>query len=323
MAGGVAAAALFAAAAAAGAVLPVVLSPVAAHADGSFDSAMLSLLNQDRSSHGVPPLQSSASLGGIAESTPYGGCGYGVAGRAEDMLQRNYLSHQILDCGSQTVYDMLRADNVGFSQAGEIIGYASGITDPSAAASYINQKFMSDSEHSSIILDPSFTVAGVGSWWTASGQTWSGAGSAQSQVVVTAVDFIQPPPGSSGGGAPAPVVHQAAPPHTGTATQRQPAVTGAGARAARPTPLQLAVARPPHTDAAPQTGVLGEAPAQDGDQLAGASPAQAGAVVHRVPALTGTSLALTGAGAAGLAGLSAARRVGARRRRRRTPSSTG
>jgi uncharacterized protein YkwD len=170
------------------------LSPAAVvHADGTFDSAMLSLLNQDRASHGLAPLQSSAALGGLAETSTYGGCGFTIAGRAEDMLQRNYFSHTILGCGSQTVFNVMRADAIAFNGAAENIGYASGISNPAAAAQWVNNQFMQSPEHAGNILDPSYNTIGIGSWWTSAGQTWSGTGTRMSDAVVVSTVFINAP----------------------------------------------------------------------------------------------------------------------------------
>src|SRR5207245_9218912 len=80
-------------------------SPATAFADGSFDSQLFSLLNQDRSANGLGPLQLDSRLASLSESGGYGGCGYGIAGRAEDMIQRNYFSHTILNCGGQHVFN--------------------------------------------------------------------------------------------------------------------------------------------------------------------------------------------------------------------------
>lgn len=204
------------------------LSPVGVHADASFDSALLTLLNNDRTSRGLPPLQSSGPLQGVAESSNYGGCGYTVQGRAEDMLQRNYFSHTILNCGSQNVFSMMRAEGIPFGSAAENIGWASGISDPNAAAQYINDHFMASSEHEANILNSSFTTVGIGSWRTASGQTWSGAGSAQSNAIVVAVAFTDGPRTASAP-APAPPVHHSAAP--------APARTSAANAAAPAAPL--------------------------------------------------------------------------------------
>lgn len=237
------------------------LAPAVVHADSSFDSALLSLLNQDRASHGLAPLRSSSAVAPLAESAPYGGCGYTVDGRAEDMIQRNYMGHTIPNCGSQNVFNMLRAAGIPFTAAAENLGYTSGVDDPNQAAQWINQEFMNSSVHAGNILNPNYTMVGVGSWHTAPGQTWSGAGSTMNDVLVTSVVFVNSP-SSAPPPAPAPTT---APRTTTTAT-------------ARPRPSSAPVRRP----AMPEVGVL---------------PAPAEAVVLAVPTPAATA-ASTGDGTA-------------------------
>lgn len=167
--------------------------PAVAHADSSFDAALFSLLNQDRVSHGLPPLQQSPVLGGLAESSAYGGCGYGISGRAEDMVRRNYFSHTIPACGGQTVLNVLRAEGVPYTAAAENLGWVNAISDPAAAARWVNNHFMASPEHRANILNPAFTIAAIGSWWTSPGQTWSGAGPAVTNAVVVAAEFTNGP----------------------------------------------------------------------------------------------------------------------------------
>ena len=169
------------------------LAPLAVHADSTFDSALFALLNQDRAAHGLLPLQSSSTLGALAEASGYSGCGYSVSGRAEDMVRRNYFSHTILNCGGRNVFDVMRAYAVPFTAAGENMGYVSGISDPNAAARWINNNFMSSPDHVANILNPDYTTVGIGSWRTASGQTWSGAGSSLSNVLVVTEEFTNGP----------------------------------------------------------------------------------------------------------------------------------
>jgi uncharacterized protein YkwD len=281
-----------------------------AHADSSFDSALLSLLNQDRASHGLPALQSSGPLGGLAESSSYSGCGYTIAGRAEDMIQRNYFSHTLLNCGSQNVFSIMRADGIPFGSAAENLGYASGISDPTSAAQWINTHFMDSSEHEANILNSAFTTVGIGSWRTAAGQNWSGAGSSMSNVIVAAVEFTD---------GPRPAATAPAPRHV-TAARAVLASVAAAAPPARP------AAHLPGP-AMPATGALGLAPLDD-DDLAPVrwhSDAVYEVASWRVSdepgsssGTTPVSVAATGA-ALVLALLEWVRRMLARRRRRAVP----
>ena len=218
--------------------IKVGVAPAAAHADSSFDAALFSLLNQDRVGHGLPPLQQSPALGDLAESSSYGGCGYSITGRAEDMLRRNYFSHTILACGGQTMFNMLRAGGVPYTAAAEDLGWVNAISDPVAAARWVNNHFMASPEHRANILDPGFTTAAIGSWWTSPGQTWSGAGPAVTDAVVVAAEFTNGPRAA----APAPPPQAAPPPpHPGIA---------AATPLAAPTPVAQP-ALPPASTAAP------------------------------------------------------------------------
>jgi len=258
------------------------LSATTAHADSRFDDALFSLFNQDRAGQGLPALQSSPQLSALAETTTYTGCGYSIPGRAEDMVARNYFSHTILNCGSRTVFDIMRADGIAFSSAGENLGYASGVSDPVAAAQWVNSQFMQSPEHAGNILDPNFNTVGIGSWWTASGQTWSGAGGAQSNVIVTAAELIQspapPPPATTR--APSPT----APPRPSTTTTAHaaPRVTTPAASTLRVVAPAMAV---PPAAAPPDTGVVMEVADGDAPGLHGQDPSASDAT--RVSARVG------------------------------------
>ena len=108
------------------------------------------------------------------------------------MVERDYFSHQILDCGSANVFTVMQSNGIDYRSAGENVGWSGGITDPVQAAIYQNTLYMNSSPHRANILDSAYTQVGVGSWDTAPGQTWSGGGGAPvADVVVSAVEFIQ------------------------------------------------------------------------------------------------------------------------------------
>jgi uncharacterized protein YkwD len=195
-----------------------------AQADATADQDLFSLTNQDRASNGLAAVQWHSTLGAIGENKPYGGCGYNVNGRSLDMIQRNYFSHPILNCGGQLVFNMMSASGINYLAAGENIGWASGAGDTASTASYINQQFMNSPEHRSNILHASFTHLGVGSYLSPPGVTWTGVSPGQQDVWMFSEEFAQlgsapPPP-------PPPVVHPkpTAPPAPagGTAGQTQP-----------------------------------------------------------------------------------------------------
>jgi uncharacterized protein YkwD len=173
------------------------VSPRTAHADLGFDQAMFNLVNQDRAQNGLGPLRWNDQLTGIAEGAGYGGCGFPVQGRSVDMGQRNYFSHTI--CGTQNVFNVMQADAVRYTSAGENIGWESGITDVNAAAAQLNTALMNSPGHRANILNPNYTDVGVGSWQTAPGQTWSGGGTPYGNVWIVSQDFAQLPAGTSTG----------------------------------------------------------------------------------------------------------------------------
>jgi uncharacterized protein YkwD len=189
----------------------LVVQAPGARADTSFDTEMLTLINQDRAANGLGPVQSQPVMAGIAENAPYSGCGYQVAGRATDMGTRNYFSHTILSCGTKEVFDMLAAAGVPYTRATENIGWEQGTTDAATAARILNDQFMNSPGHRANILDPNATHVGVGSWHTAPGQSWSGAGTPRSDVYVTAVVFAQLPVTSQPPSAPTNVVAKPGP----------------------------------------------------------------------------------------------------------------
>jgi uncharacterized protein YkwD len=155
-----------------------------AAADVTFNQRMLELMNRDRAANGLGALVADGTLAASAEDAPYNGCGFTVLGRAKDMGQRNYFSHTILGCATQSVFNILSATGLVYSGAAENIGWMNGTTDPAVAAENIYNQFMASSGHRANILNPSFTKVGIGSWHTSSGQTWSGGGFALPNVFV-------------------------------------------------------------------------------------------------------------------------------------------
>lgn len=165
------------------------LTPQGVSADATFDQTMFTLLNQDRTSNGLPPLEWSNQLAAIGEGQTYTGCGYAIGGRAEDLIVRNYFSHQILNCGSQYVFNIMQADGLHYSYAGENIGWEAGITDPVQAANYLNTMYMNSPEHRANILSANYTEVGLGSWATAPGASWTGGGSPMQNVFMSTEEF--------------------------------------------------------------------------------------------------------------------------------------
>jgi uncharacterized protein YkwD len=169
-----------------GALIATVAPARTAHAtdDGGFGAKMLELVNQHRAGAGVAPLQASESLRSAAQDGRYDGCGFPVMGRADDMGARNYFSHTILGCGTQGLSSVLGALGIQTSGFGENIAWMNGTTDPIVAATRLTNDLMASPGHKANILNANFTHAGIGSWRTAAGKTWSGGGYALTNVFV-------------------------------------------------------------------------------------------------------------------------------------------
>ena len=171
----------------------VVVPARRASADTTFDQHVLELINRDRAANGLNPVVADPTLGSTAESGLYLGCGFPVSGRAFDMGQRNYFSHTILGCGTQSVFSILNALGLVYSGAGENIAWASGLTDPLTAAENLHNQWMNSPDHRANVLNPNYNAVGIGSWHTASGQTWSGGGVALANVYVGVEVFATEP----------------------------------------------------------------------------------------------------------------------------------
>ena len=159
-----------------------------ASADAVFNERLFELINRERTGAGLAPVFASPELAGIAESAPYNGCGFPVAGRAADMGERNYFGHEIAGCG-KSVSHVLAASGLTYSGVAENIAWASALTDPLAAAANLHSQLMNSPGHRANILNPAFTAVGVGSWRTAPGKTWSGAGFPLSNVFIAVEVF--------------------------------------------------------------------------------------------------------------------------------------
>jgi uncharacterized protein YkwD len=204
-------------------------------ADATADQDLFSLTNQDRASNGLPALQWHSTLSAIGENKPYGGCGFTVNGRSQDMISRNYFAHPILNCGGQLVFNMMSASGISYRIAGENIGWTAGAGGAASSASYINQQFMNSSEHRANILQSAYTHLGIGSILSPNGYTWTGTSPGQQNVWMFSEEFAglssAPPP-------PAPAPKPAPkPPPTSSGTQGNTAPPATP----QPTPAQTAV----------------------------------------------------------------------------------
>lgn len=172
-------------------------SPVSA--DATFNQRLLELVNEERLGAGLAPVVTRKELAGVAQSAPYNGCGFPVAGRAADMGTRNYFSHTIAGCG-QGVSSMVNATGLVYSGLAENIAWASALSDPLVAAANLHAQLMSSPVHRANLMNPAFNAVGVGSWHTAPGATWSGAGPPLTRVYIAVQIFAGLPEAPSGPG---------------------------------------------------------------------------------------------------------------------------
>jgi len=252
----------------AGAVTVVAQFPASpARADYGADSDLFSLTNQDRTSNGVPALNSNGTLASIGEAQPYGGCsGAGtIDGRAQDMINRNYFAHAIPPCG-QYVFSMMSYFGVNYRSAGENIGWVSNEGSASGAAQYVDAQFMQSSDHRANILNPNYTDLGIGSATTGSGQ-WTYTSPPSTGVWIFAEEFAQlgsSAPAPTPTPAPAPRSSTPAPPPAATPTPAPPAAAPPAAApppAATPTPTPVPTPVPTPTPTPTPTPVPTPTPA--------------------------------------------------------------
>ena len=111
-------------------------------APSGYASEVFDLVNQQRSANGQSKLTYSAEAAKVAQA------------KAEDMAANNYFSHTSPTYGS--AFDMLKANGVSYSSAGENI--AKGQTSSSS----VMNAWMNSSGHRANILSSSYKSVGVG-----------------------------------------------------------------------------------------------------------------------------------------------------------------
>src|SRR5438445_6889013 len=120
--------------------------PTRAFDPGTAEQQLFNLTNQDRTSNGLGALVPDDRLFAIARSAPNQVCGGAqtFSGRAADMIQRGYFSHQIPPC-NQYVWPVLDAYGLHYYSAGENIAWNNSPTTTSASDA--NIAFMNSPEH--------------------------------------------------------------------------------------------------------------------------------------------------------------------------------
>lgn len=105
------------------------------------EQQMLTLINQDRVSHGLQPLLIDPELCELARL------------KSQDIVALNYFAHQSPTYG--TVFDMLRARGIGFLRGGENLSKASNVP-----VSHL--RLMNSTNHRANLLTPQYTHIGIG-----------------------------------------------------------------------------------------------------------------------------------------------------------------
>lgn len=127
--------------------------PALAWDGGAFSSAseaeLVALTNRDRATAGLKGLTISNALGTVARW------------RSQDMVERNYFSHDIPGFGGQ-VFKRLDADAYCYKMAGENIGWNNYPDDVATTA--IQQMFMDSPGHRANILGEAWAVIGIGAY---------------------------------------------------------------------------------------------------------------------------------------------------------------
>jgi len=193
--------AILVAAAVVSVALPWLGGPQPARASVSFGSELMRVTNLDRVALGYPALAVDPTLVGLAGGAPFhcpSASTMVLDGRADDMAQRGYFSHEIKGCADATgvdytILDVLAAEFGYDTYSAETIGeWSGGLSAPtayragcdtdwatcvggttslSAAVAGVERTFMSSSDHRGIILG-SYDRFGCGAAQGRSGQTY-------------------------------------------------------------------------------------------------------------------------------------------------------
>ena len=120
---------------------PAQPAPSGAAVDRAAEAYLFERLNEERAAAGREPLASDPSLVALARK------------KALDMALNQYFSHVSPAYG--TVFDMLRAEGIGYKWAGENIGRG-------GSAASIHRGFVDSPEHRANLLSAGYTHVGVG-----------------------------------------------------------------------------------------------------------------------------------------------------------------
>jgi uncharacterized protein YkwD len=120
------------------------------------ETAMIGLLNGQRTALGLVPLRLDTRLTTIARA------------RSNDMAAKNYFAHQQPD--GLWAWDLMKAAGITYYGAGEIIGRTGGIT-LDGSVSVVASQWRASSAHYALITSTSYNYLGVGVAIDSSGRT--------------------------------------------------------------------------------------------------------------------------------------------------------
>jgi hypothetical protein len=154
------------------------------------ENQLVTDINVARAQNGLQALVPNPVLDSIARDSSVVVCGgQTVHGRSQDMIERNYFSHQITPCG-QYVWPVLQTAGVQLSSAGENIGW-NNYAPAATSVDQVNTAFMNSPEHRANILG-GYNQVGVGAFMAPG--TWSGGGQTPySGVIMYTEIFVQGP----------------------------------------------------------------------------------------------------------------------------------
>jgi uncharacterized protein YkwD len=129
----------------------------AAPAQSGVEVSLLDMINAERVKVGVGQVESLPEVAEVARS------------RSADMAARNYFSHTTPE--GIDVFAMLRARNIGFGYAGEILSRSLGHED-SRLAQVTLESFLNSPSHREILVNGRYTHAGAGHARAADGASY-------------------------------------------------------------------------------------------------------------------------------------------------------
>jgi uncharacterized protein YkwD len=158
----------------------------------SAEGTLWQLMNGARINNGRAPVQSHSTLVALARW------------RSQDMVDRNYFSHDVLGTGYQ-VYHWYDTNGLRYSWGGENIGWNNGYADADSPVA-IHEGFMNSPGHRANVLEPAFTHGGVGAYARDNVQFLGALRSPRfyTELFMVAASAAPPPPPPSGSNPPPP-----------------------------------------------------------------------------------------------------------------------